>query len=82
MRDGLVSKRSDWLGTIDWSKSKWKFNLSNAGERSVGVIKVEVAEIGDRFGVLLVVDEREENGCVGEKTGEFKSRKRNICSTC
>lgn len=48
----------------------------------MGVIKDEVAETGDRFGVLLVVDESEERGCVGERTGEFKLRKRNICSTC
>lgn len=66
-------------------RSKWQFNFSKpvAGERSVGVISVEVAETGDKFGVLLVViGESEENGCVGEGTGEFKLRKRNICSTC
>ena len=65
-------------------KSKWQFNLPKpvAGERSVGVIKVEVAETGDKSGVLLVVDESEESGCIGEGTGEFRLRKRNICSTC
>jgi hypothetical protein len=57
-----------------------KFNLSNPGDGSVGVISVEVAETGDKFGVLLVVDESEESGCAGERTGEFKLRKRNICS--
>ena len=63
---------------------KSKFNLSKpvAGERSVGVIKAEVAETGDKSGVLLVVDENEENACAGDGTGEFKLRKRNICSTC
>ena len=63
---------------------KSKFNLSKpvAGERSVGVIRVEVTETGDKSGVLLVVDESEESGCAGEGTGEFKLRKRNICSTC
>ena len=48
----------------------------------MGVIKAEVAETGDKFGVLLVVDESEESGWVGEIIGEFKLRKRNICSTC
>jgi len=62
--------------------SKWQFNLSKpvAGERSAGVIRVEVAETGDKSGVLFVVDESEEIGCVGEGTGEFKLRRRNICS--
>jgi hypothetical protein len=48
----------------------------------VGVIKAEVTETGDKSGVLLVVDESEESGCVGGIRGEFKLRKRNICSTC
>jgi len=63
---------------------KSKFNLSKpvAGERSLGVIRAEVAETGDKSGVLLVVDENEENACAGEEMGEFKLRKRNICSTC
>lgn len=47
----------------------------------MGVIKAEVTETGDKSGVLLVVDESEKSGCVGEGTGEFKLRKRNICST-
>jgi hypothetical protein len=66
------------------SEIKVQFNLSKpvAGERSLGVIRVEVAETGDKSGVLLVVDESEENGCAWEETGEFKLRKRNICSTC
>ena len=66
-------------------KSKLQFNLSKpvAGEQSVGVMRAEVAETGDKSGVLLVVvGESEENGCVGEETGEFKFRKRNTCSTC
>ena len=72
------------MGGKDWLKSKWQFNLSKpvAGERSVGVIRVEVAETGDRSGVLFVVGESKENGCIEEGTGEFKLRKRNICSTC
>ena len=48
----------------------------------MGVIRVEVAEMGDKSGVLFVVGESNENGCIGEGTGEFKLRKRNICSTC
>ena len=69
---------------MDWLKSKWQFNLSKpvAGERSVGVIRVEVAETGDKSGVLSIVGESEERGCIGEGTGEFRLRKRNICSTC
>ena len=65
-------------------KSKLQFNLSKpvAGEQSVGVMRVEAAETGDKSGVVLVVDESEENGCVGEETGEFKLRKRKTCLTC